>query len=988
MSEGNGNGAPVHAKLDGLRGRELWRSLEELAGTPEFEEMIRREYPSQLHKFMDLPERREFLKYMGASLALAGIGASCTRQPEEKIYPYAKSPEKTIPGKPLYFATSMPWPRGAIGLLVESHEGRPTKVEGNPDHPASLGATDAFAQASILGLYDPDRSKAIKRRGRISTWDAFLTELKAALTAQAAKKGAGLRILTETVTSPTLAAQIKNVLAQYPEAKWHQWEPVNRDNARKGAIASFGRDVSCQCRFDKADVIVSFEADFLGGGPESVRATHEFARRRRVRAGQAGMNRLYVVESAPTLTGAMADHRLPLEPSRMDMFAHLLGEAIERPQEPPGGTLAPWLIAMAKDLSAHRGSSLVLCGDSLGPELHSRAHLLNKVLGNVGKTVAYADPVECESVDQLSSLIDLANDLRLGRVDALVILGGNPVYNAPANVKFAEVLGLVPFRVHLSLYEDETSDLCDWQINEAHFLESWGDARSSDGTSGIVQPLIAPLYGGRTAQEFVSALSGRADVSSYAAIREHWARNQLGGPDEEKRWRRALHDGFIADTASKPLGSSAQGGFSSGGMSKPTGLYLVVRPDPTIWDGRSANSGWLQELPKPITKLTWDNTAQVSPATAQELGVENEDVVELELGGRKVRAPIWIVPGQADDTVVVHLGYGRKRGGSLAEGAGFDVYQLRSTDAMWSSPGRLKVTKTGDKQKLSSTQEHDRMEGRDLIRVATIDRFRENPKLVEEHEGEGAHADTSMYPAFPKGDNSWGMVIDLNACTACNACVTACQSENNIPVVGREEVRRGREMHWIRIDRYFEGDPAHPAVHHQPIPCMHCENAPCEVVCPVGATTHSPDGLNEMAYNRCVGTRYCSNNCPYKVRRFNFLLYQDFETEVLKLGRNPDVSVRSRGVMEKCTYCVQRISEARIQAKKEDRPIRDGDVRTACQQVCPAEAIVFGDIADPASAVSTLKAQPHEYGLLEELNVRPRTTYLAKIKNPNPELEG
>jgi molybdopterin-containing oxidoreductase family iron-sulfur binding subunit len=570
-------------------------------------------------------------------------------------------------------------------------------------------------------------------------------------------------------------------------------------------------------------------------------------------------------------------------------------------------------------------------------------------------------------------------------VDTLLILGGNPVYDAPSDLDFGGALAKVSLRIHLASFEDETSDFCDWHVNEAHFLESWSDARSFDGTVGIVQPLIAPLYGGKTAHELVAVLQDKAGMSNHEIVRDQWSRDHPH-PDFEQRWRRFLHDGLAQGTGFG-LAGLPWGRFTPDVPSPSEGLELVFRPDPTVWDGRFANNGWLQELPKPITKLTWDNTAQVSPATAAKLGVENEDVVELALDGRKVRAPIWIVPGQADGTVVVHLGYGRTKGGRLAEGAGFNAYLLRTSKALWSGHG-LEVTKTGEKQKLSSTQEHDRMEGRDLIRVATVDRFRANPKLVEEHKGPGAHADTSLHAPHPKGDNAWGMVIDLNACTACNACVTACQAENNIPIVGREEVRRGREMHWIRIDRYFEGDAAHPSIHHQPIPCMHCENAPCEVVCPVGATIHSPDGLNEMIYNRCVGTRYCSNNCPYKVRRFNFLLYQDFETEVLKLGRNPDVTVRSRGVMEKCTYCVQRISEARIQAKKEDRPIRDGDVRTACQQVCPAEAIVFGDIADATSEVAKLKAQPHEYGLLEELNVRPRTTYLAKLKNPNPELGG
>jgi molybdopterin-containing oxidoreductase family iron-sulfur binding subunit len=546
-------------------------------------------------------------------------------------------------------------------------------------------------------------------------------------------------------------------------------------------------------------------------------------------------------------------------------------------------------------------------------------------------------------------------------------------------------------RVHLSLYEDETSDLCDWHINEAHFLESWSDARGYDGTTGIVQPLIAPLYGGKTAHAIIGVLAGSAGRSDYEIVRQHWSLQQKTEAFETS-WRRSLHDGLIAATAFEQTQLGKLGPWAQ--ESPPTeGLDLVFRPDPTIWDGRFANNGWLQELPKPITQLTWDNTAQVSPATAAALGVENEDVVLLELDGRKVRAPIWIVPGQADHTVVVHLGYGRTKGGRLAEGAGFNAYLLRTTKALWSASG-LKVTKTGDKQKLSCTQEHDRMEGRDLIRVATIDRFRENPKLVDDHGGghgaetAAAHADTSLYPPHPKGENSWGMVIDLNACTGCSACVIACQSENNISVVGKDQVARGREMHWIRIDRYYAGDEDSPEVAFQPIGCQHCEEAPCENVCPVNATAHSPEGLNDIAYNRCIGTRYCMNNCPYKVRRFNFLNFNLDVPETRKMQFNPNVSVRFRGVIEKCSYCVQRIQGARIGAQREGREMADGDVVTACQQACPSQAITFGDINDKASKVSTARAVDRNYALLADVGTRPRTRFLGKIRNPNPEMKG
>ena len=949
-----------------------WKSLGELeaAERDPFTEFIRREYPSQVHKLADPPERREFLKLMGASLALAGVGASCTRQPKETILPYAKSPESTIPGKPRYFATSMPWPRGSIGILVESHEGRPTKIEGNPDHPASLGATDAITQASILGLYDPDRSKTIQYRGRIRTWDDFLTTLKEAMAGQAAKQGAGLRILTGAVTSPTLAGQIRKLLAKYPRAMWHRWEPIHRDaEAAATGSAAFPR-------LDEADVVVSLGCDFLGGGPESVRTTKDFTTRRTSVSG----SRLHVAETSVSLTGAKADHRLALKPSEMEAISRALEERVlgERGRTSKPGTEAErWIAGVFEDLDAHRGKSLIVAGLSQPPAVHAVAARLNSILGNAGKTVLYRAVPGEERVEELVA------SMRGGSTDLLVILGGNPVFDAPADLDFAGALERVPLRIHLSIDENETSDGCDWHLNEAHFLEAWSDATAADGSVGLVQPLIAPLYAGKSAHEILAALSDEAGLSGYEIVRAHW-KEVRGDSDFEGWWRRALHDGLAAPgaRASETPGKPPEFPLSSGG------LELVFLPDPTIWDGRFANNGWLQELPKPITKLTWDNTAQVSPATAKELGVANEDVVELELDGRKVRAPIWIVPGQADSAVVVHLGYGRTRVGRVGAGAGFNAYALRTTKAMWSASG-LKVTKTGEKRKLASTQEHDRMEGREPVRVVAAAAAGHGDAAHAQHkEGEGHAEHLSLHEPHKKGDYSWGMVIDLASCTGCGACVAACNAENNIPIVGRDQVRRGREMHWIRVDRYFEGDERAPAVHHQPVPCMHCENAPCEVVCPVGATVHSDEGLNEMAYNRCIGTRYCSNNCPYKVRRFNFYLYQDFETEVSKLQRNPDVSVRSRGVMEKCTYCVQRIQESRIRAEKDGRKIRDGEVRTACQQVCPAEAIVFGNIDDPASAVAKKKADPRNYGLLEELNVRPRTTYLAKVVHPNPEHEG
>jgi molybdopterin-containing oxidoreductase family iron-sulfur binding subunit len=983
----------------------FWKSLDELSGKESFDDFVRRRYPSQVHRLMDPPQRREFLKLMGASLALAGVG-SCTRQPTEKILPYARQPESALPGRPRFFATAMPWSTGAIGLLVESHEGRPTKVEGNPDHPASLGATDAIAQAAVLGLYDPDRSRTITHRGRIATWDEFLTDLKAALGAQQAGEGEFVRLLTPTVTSPTLARQCRGVLDVFGKAKWHQYEPINRDNARGGSAIAFGQDVAVQPRFDRAKVVVSLESDFLGSGPQCVRWIRDFTSGRKVRADAREMNRLYVIESSPTATGAIADHRLSLRSSDILRFAHALAKAVgvriasANASDP---VIDRWAAAIANDLDKHRGASLVVVGETQHPIVHALAHSINAKLANVGETVRYTKAIEFEAIDQYDSVRRLGREMQAGKVQVVFIVGGNPVYDAPVDSGFAAALAKVPFRVHLSMYEDETSELCDWHIPETHFLESWSDARAFDGTVSIVQPLIAPLYAGRSAHELLSAVVDKPTLTAYEIVREHWRKElaeDRGRSDAEfeKMWRRALHDGVVAGTALPPLNVTAAI-FNPPPTGITPGVEVSFRSDPTVWDGRFANNGWLQELPKPLTKHVWGNCAAMSAATADKLGVENEDVIEIEREGKTARAPVWIAAGHADDAITIGLGHGRTRAGSLGTGVGSDVQALRVAASPWSFVA-TRISKTGEERELVSTQAHESMEGRDIVRVGTIDRFRENPKEATrpEHEpklGVGAseegakhaHENTSLNPELPRGDYAWGMVIDLNACTACGACVTACQSENNIPIVGADQVQRGREMHWLRVDRYFEGDAAAPRVHFQPIPCMQCENAPCEVVCPVGATTHSPEGLNEMTYNRCVGTRYCQNNCPYKVRRFNFYLYSDFMTESLKLQRNPDVSVRSRGVMEKCTYCVQRINRARITAEKEDRRIADGEVVTACQAVCPARAIEFGNVDDPKSAVAKLKSEPHNYGLLEELNTKPRTTYLARLRNPNPELE-
>jgi MoCo/4Fe-4S cofactor protein with predicted Tat translocation signal len=982
--------AALRARLADARGRHFWRSFEELADTQAFRSFVHREFPQQASEWLDPVGRRGFLKLMGASLALAG--AACTRQPEELIVPYVRQPENLVPGRALYFATTMPLGGSGLGLLVESHEGRPTKVEGNPLHPASLGATDAYAQGSVLQLYDPDRSSALTYLGEIRSWSAFVQVMRAALGERQAFGGAGLRFLTESVSSPTLIGQIAEVLTALPEARWHQYEPVNHDNAHAGAQLAFGQPLDAHYRFDQAQVVVALDADVLGTGPGTVRYARDFATGRRVRRANAQMNRLYVAEPAPTPTGAIADHRLPVRAGQIEAIARAIAAGVTG-----GGAAGPlgspdaetWVQAAVQDLQAHRGSSLVAVGENQPPAVHALAHAINGALGNVGHTLVYTDPIVPvpEPGTQLESLRQLVADMQNGQVQLLVMLGGNPVYTAPADLDFAEALRKVPLRVHLSMYDDETSALCHWHVPETHFLEQWSDVRAFDGTASIVQPLIQPLYRGRSAHEVVTVFSARPERTALDAVREHWQGEPQGqGDDFEVLWRRWLHDGVIPGTA-RPVRTDVGAGGTVPPAAQPQaagGLEIHFEHDPAVYDGRFANVGWLQELPKPLTKLTWDNVAMIAPATAERLGLTNEDVVEIAYRDRTVNAPVWVQPGHAVDCVTVHLGYGRTRAGRVAEGAGFDAYVLRTADAPWFGAG-VELRRTGRHYRLAGTQGHHSMENRNLVRAGTIEDYRHDPEFAR-HLGHEPPRTMSLYPEWKYEGYKWGMAIDQGVCTGCSACVVACVAENNIPVVGKQEVLRGREMQWLRIDRYYEGTPDNPAIHHQPMLCQHCENAPCEVVCPVAATTHSPEGLNEMTYNRCVGTRYCSHNCPYKVRRFNFLLYSDWETPSVKLVRNPDVTVRSRGVMEKCTFCVQRINRARQDAKVQGRAIRDGEVVTACQAACPTEAIVFGDLNDPSSRVSHLYAEAHGYPLLADLNTRPRISYLAPLKNPNPTL--
>jgi len=862
--------------------------------------------------------------------------------------------------------------------------GRPTKAEGNPSHLASLGACDLYSQASLYGLYDPDRSQTLTYLEEIRPWPSFLGAMRVAIEIERPRKGAGLRILTETVSSPTLAAQIAALLSEMPEARWIQWESATRDNARAGALAAFGRHAEVFPRIDRAQIIVSLGADFLTSGRGHLRHARDYAAGRRALAGGPG-NRLYVVESTATVTGANADHRRPLKPSEMEAFVRALAAAV-------GGSGSassdPFLAAVAADLRSHRGGSVVLAGDAETPAVHALAHHINSVLGNIGETIAVIDPIEARPTDQLGELQTLLADIDAGKVSTLVIVGGNPVYDAPGDLRFAERLEKVKLRVHQSLYADETSRLCHWHIPAAHYLEAWSDARAFDGTASIVQPLIAPLYDGHSVHEVLAALSQNPEKSGYELVRATWQARM--GRDFESQWRQALHDGVIAQTAFEPKNLAVRPPSPdhpiprSPDPSSPGTIEIVFRPDAKIYDGRFANNGWLQELGHPITRLTWDNAALVSIATAQTLGLRKEDVVEISSGSGKVLAPVWIEPGLPDGSVTVHLGYGRRRAGQFGTGSGFDAAPIRSSRNLWWASGQIR--KTGDRRELSCVQLHQNMEGREIIRAATAAEFQKNPSFVHEREREPAPEET-LYPLVPSDTYAWSLSIDLTSCIGCNACEIACQAENNIPIVGRDQVRRGREMHWIRVDHYYGGDPANPEHFFQPVPCMHCEKAPCELVCPVGATVHSAEGLNDMVYNRCVGTRYCSNNCPYKVRRFNFYHYgTQFRAPSLKMLANPDVTVRWRGVMEKCTYCVQRINAAKIEADIGSRRVKDGEVTPACAQACPAQAIVFGDLADRESRASKLRADPRTYSLLAELGARPRTTYLGSLRNPNPAL--
>ncbi len=970
------------------RGPRYWRSLEELSRSPEFEVFLGEEFPRLEPVWRSSVSRRDTLRLMAASMALGGL-AACQKQPQEHLVPYVMPPEEVVPGNPVYYATASVVAGYAHGLMAESHEGRPTKVEGLPAHPANLGASDSASQASVLSLYDPDRSQAVRHGARVAGVQELMRDLAQRRKRWDRNGGEGLRLLTATVTSPSQSQRILTMLERWPQARWHAFEPLDRRSVYTGASWLLGRSLEPIYHFAKARVVVSLDADFLTELPGFVRYSHDFMSQRRPLEVETDLARLYTAESTPGNAGAVADHVVRRRFDQIEALARQLARALDLDVAAPAAAAVSeqWVRTVAADLQRHSGAALVVPGDRQPPAVHAIAHAMNHALNAPGRTMDWIEPVAASHrAWGLDALIDA---MRGGEVDELIVLDANPAYTAPADLDFPALMQNVPWRLHWGEYYDETGARCQWHVPATHALEAWADARAYDGTVSLIQPLIVPLYDGRTVLQMLSMISDGREGDPRELLRSHW-RQHHDGQGFEDFWRSSLRSGMVEGTAGDPVAADVASGWqanlpepASGGDGQ--GLALQFVPDPAIWDGRYANNGWLQELPRPLTKLTWENALLVSPKLARERELDNGDQVRVTSRDRSIELPVYILPGQPDDAVSVNLGYGRWAAGRVADGSGANAYRLQTSTSPWMAP--VTITAIGAWRGLPTTQNHHAIEGRDLIRTATVDEYSRNPDFAK-HSGPDQSLYPEPWPAPRQAEHAWGMSIDLSACTGCNACITACQAENNIPIVGPEEVRRGHIMQWLRVDRYFEGPVEGPGLAFQPVPCMQCENAPCEYVCPVEATQHSAAGLNEMLYQRCIGTRYCSQNCPYKVRRFNWFNYTDASARypAVEAVQNPDVTVRTRGVMEKCTYCVQRIQSALIESHVDDQPIPDGRIKTACQQACPTEAIVFGDISSEDSEVSKRKAHPLDYEMLGELNTRPRTTYLAAVRNPNPEL--
>ena len=988
---------PTHTPETGTP--EYWVSLDHLAEKPEVRAMIEREFPEGAST-IDAPTRRTFLTLMSASFAMMGL-TGCIRRPEEHIIPYQKMPEGVIPGIPQFYATNLAQHGEAIGVLIESHEGRPTKLEGNPDHPASLGGASPWMQAAVLDLYDPDRVQAFFRDGKPVSGEDAMKALADNAAGHEKDGGARLRVLRESTSSPTTARLEAAFAKRFPKAKIHAYDAVSQHETRAGSKLAFGDVLRGSIAYDRARAILAVDADFLGTEPGAVLATKLFSRNRKVIRPTDRMSRLWVAEPGYTVTGMNADHRARIPASAAeDVLLALAAELGKKGVDlkgikgrPSAVVDAKWLATAAKDLIENRGASVVVVGSRQPASTQALAHAINDGIGALGRIVRFVKaPVTSGDPADLKALVD---DMGKGAVDTLVVLGGNPAYSAPGDVDFAGAFAKVPNRFVLASHHDETSTKAGWVLPRAHDLETWNDLRALDGSLCLQQPMIAPIFDGRTDAEVMAALVKSPETRAHDLVRATFRELTPGAPANwnelhDKPWRRALHDGVLRTMAAGPVEAKVDYDAVAKAVGKaapslsPQALEVTFAPDDAIVDGRFANVAWLMELPHAITKTVWDNVAWISPKTATDLNLESGEVVRLSVAGRTVDIPVWIVPGTADNSVQLHLGWGRKMIGRVGDGKGFNVGPLRSAAALGFATG-AKLDKTGNSYVVVVTQEHNMLEGRPIIQENTLDGFRADPKFTDK-----AVVHPPLLPLWEERKYEgykWGMVIDLNACTGCNACVVACQAENNVPTVGKEQVSRQREMHWLRIDRYFTGSVEEPKVLNQPMMCVHCENAPCENVCPVNATSHSPEGLNEMTYNRCIGTRYCSNNCPYKVRRFNFLDYHDDVPETIKMVANPNVTVRMRGVMEKCSYCSQRIQAAKINTKREGhRKLRDGEVVTACQQSCPADAITFGDLNDKNSRVARLSEAPHGFRVLEEINTKPRTTYIAKIRNPHPEL--
>jgi molybdopterin-containing oxidoreductase family iron-sulfur binding subunit len=964
---------------------DYWRSLGELAGTPESVAAREREFPEGAADTPDGISRRTMLGLMGATLSLSGL-AAC-RRPVETIVPFVQGPEEMLPGIPRRYATTMPFRGSALGLVVESSDGRPTKVEGNELHPSAQGASNVWAQNAIYDLYDPDRARLVLQVGVAKTWKDFVATWTPIRDEHVANGGEGLALVCEPSSSPTEARLVAAFRKRFPKARVAVWAPLGEE----GRHDATGADVDTVYHLEHARVILALDADFLLHDRDHVRLAREFAAGRR---SPDAMNRLYVAESALTITGIAADHRLAVPSGKIAALTLALANqlGVGGGAAPTDGIDAKWVAAVAKDLKANAGAGVIIAGARQPVEVHAAVAALNAALGNLGKTVLHVGAGE-RTRSRAADLQALAADLGAGKVTTLVVLGGNPAYDAPADLDFATVAAKAAHRIRLGLHVDETSAVAEWHLPQAHFLEGWGDARAVGGPLSVIQPLIEPLYGGKSTIEMLAFLESGQETSGYELVRTTW-KDVLPAGEYERRWQRVLHDGLLRGSELQPGSANADAGavgkLAAAARSKPAAngtLELAFAPSGVLEDGRSANSAWLQELPEPVTKLTWDNAAFISKADADARGLRDGDLVTLGLDGRSLTAAVLIVPGQAEGSVTLPLGYGRTAVGRVGNGVGFNGYALRTTKALGFAAG-LTVEKAGGTHVLAVTHDHWSAEGRDIVREISAGDAGKPHGEHGEGEEHGEHpplVSPWTERTYDEGPQ-WAMTIDTSACIGCNACVIACQSENNIPSVGKDQVTRGREMHWIRIDRYFSGRPEAPqSVVFQPVPCMHCENAPCEQVCPVAATVHGHSGLNEMVYNRCIGTRYCSNNCPYKVRRFNFYNFTKDTPETLKMAYNPEVTVRARGVMEKCTYCVQRLNRARIDAKLAGRDIQD-DVQTACQQACPAEAIEFGNLRDPKSRVAAAKQSPRRYDLLGDLNTKPRTSYLSRLRNPNPEL--